>query len=52
MLKSTRGWSGWSHNDYKQYIDFEEERIIKQDESDGDSKFIATIGFGGKSSRP
>jgi hypothetical protein len=35
----------------KQSINSKEERIVKQDESDGDSKFIVAIGFGGKLSR-
>ncbi len=33
------------------FIDFEKERIVQQDESDGDSEFIVAIGFGGKLSR-
>ncbi len=32
-------------------IDFKEERILQQDESNGDSEFIMVIGFGGKLSR-
>jgi hypothetical protein len=33
----------------EQSTDFEEKRIVKQDESDGGSKFTTTIGFKAKS---
>ncbi len=32
----------------EQTTNFEEKKIVKQDESNGDSKFIAVTGFGGK----
>jgi hypothetical protein len=35
----------------EQFTYFKEERIVKEDESDGDLKFTMAIGFGGKSSR-
>jgi hypothetical protein len=34
-----------------QSIDSEEERIVQQDESNGDSEFTTATRFGGKSSR-
>jgi hypothetical protein len=49
MLESTRGLSGPKIVEW--FINFEEERLVKQDELIGDSKFTMIIGFGGKSSR-
>jgi hypothetical protein len=50
MLESIIGLSGWRHKDYKTIYKLWKQRIVKQDESDCDLEFIATITLGGKSS--
>jgi hypothetical protein len=49
MLKNIKNLINWCRKDcrtiYKLW-----KRIVKQDQSNGDSEFIGTIGFGGKSS--
>jgi hypothetical protein len=49
MLESIKGLSGWRCKDYKAIYRFWRQRIVKQDESNGDLEFIMTIGLGGKS---
>ncbi len=49
MLESIRGLHGWCHKDCRMIYRLWRQRIIRQDESDGDSEFIVTIGLGGKS---
>jgi hypothetical protein len=46
MLKSIRGLHGWCLKDCRAIYRFWRWRIMKQDESDGDPKFITTIGIG------
>jgi hypothetical protein len=48
MLEIIRGLSGWCCKDYKVIYRLWRWRIVKQDESDGDLEFIATIGLGSK----
>jgi hypothetical protein len=36
MLKNIRSLNGWGRKDYKAIYKFWRERIVKQDESDGD----------------
>jgi hypothetical protein len=43
MLKSIKGLCGWHRKDYSVIYKFWKQRIVKQDESDGDPKFIVTI---------
>ncbi len=49
MLKSIRGLCGWCHKDCIAIYRLWRWIIVKQDELDGDPKFIGTIGLGGKS---
>jgi hypothetical protein len=49
MLKSIKGINGWHHKDCRMIDRLRRWWIVKQDELDGDPKFIATIGLGGKS---
>ncbi len=49
MLKSIRGLYGWNHKDCRVIYKLWRWRIVKQDELDGNLKFIMTIGLGGKS---
>jgi hypothetical protein len=48
MLESIKGLSGWRCKDYKMTYKIWRQRIVKQDESNGDSKLITIIGLGGK----
>jgi hypothetical protein len=47
MFESIRGLHGWCRKDCKALYKLWRWRNMKQDELDGDLKFIATIGFGG-----
>ncbi len=49
MLESIKGLSGWHYKNCKVIYRLWRQRIVKQDESDGDLEFIVTIGLGGKS---
>jgi hypothetical protein len=49
MLECIKGLHGWCRKDWKAIYKLWRQRIVKQDESDGDPKFTATIGLGGKS---
>ncbi len=51
MLESSRGLKNWCRKDYRTIYKLWRRRIMKQDESNGDSKFTTTIAFGGKLSR-
>ncbi len=48
MLESVRGLSSWCPKDYKMNNKFWRRRIVKQDESNGDPKFIMIIALRGK----
>ncbi len=48
MLEIVRGLRGWHRKDCKVIYKFWRQRIVKQDESNGDPEFITTIGLGGK----
>jgi hypothetical protein len=48
MLEGIRGLRGWLHRDCKTIYRLWKWRIVKQDELDGDPKFITTIRLGGK----
>ncbi len=48
VLKSIRSLSGWNRKDCKVIYKLWRKRIMKQNESDGDLEFIATIRFGSK----
>jgi hypothetical protein len=49
MLGNIRGLSSWCCKDYvEQSTNSEKQRIVKQDESDGDPEFTVTIRLGGK----
>jgi hypothetical protein len=50
MLESTWGLNGWHLKDYIMIYKLLKRKIVEQDESNGDSEFITTIGFGNKSS--
>jgi hypothetical protein len=50
MLENIRGLSSWRRKDCKAIYRLWRQRIVKQNELDGDSEFIMTIGLGGKSS--
>ncbi len=49
MLKNIRGLQDWCHKDRKTISRVLRQRIVKQNELDGDSEFTMTIGLGGKS---
>jgi hypothetical protein len=49
MLKNIKGINDWHHKDCKIIYRLWRWRIMKKDESDGDSEFTMTIGLGGKS---
>jgi hypothetical protein len=49
MLKNIKGLSGLRHKDSRAIYRLWRQRIVKHDESNGDSKFIAKIELGGKS---
>jgi hypothetical protein len=48
MLESIWGLSSWRYKDCRVIYKLWRQRIVKQDESNGDPKFIATIELGGK----
>jgi hypothetical protein len=48
MLKRIKGLSGWCHKNYITIYRLWRWKIVKQDELDGDPKFVVTIGLGGK----
>ncbi len=48
MLESIKGLCDWCHKNYKAIYKLLGWRIMKQDESDGDSEFTMTIRLGGK----
>jgi hypothetical protein len=48
MLEHIKGLRNWHRKDCKAIYRFWKQRIVKQDESDGDPKFTTIIGFGGK----
>jgi hypothetical protein len=48
MLESIKGLSGWCCKDYKMTYEIWRQGIVKQNESNGDLKFITIIGLGGK----
>ncbi len=48
MLESIKGLWGWHKKDCKAIYILWRRRIMKQNELDGDPKFIVTIGLGGK----
>ncbi len=50
MLGNIRGLNSWRHKECRAIYKTWRQRIVKQDESNGDLEFIMTIGFGGKSS--
>jgi hypothetical protein len=45
MLENIKGSHNRCLKDYKTIYTFQKQGIVKQDESDGDSKFTTTTGF-------
>ncbi len=43
MLKNTKDLCGWCPKDFKAIYGFWRQKIVEQDESDGDSEFTITI---------
>jgi hypothetical protein len=48
MLENIKGLCSWCHKDCKTIYKIWKQKIVKQDESNGDLEFIVTIGIGGK----